>query len=1198
MGSSKDGQVIGYKYFLGVDFDWCHGPVDRMTNLYVDNQPLNIGIEPGGNLNVDKQSLFGDFEGGIAGNISLLDGNETQVQDPYLVSKIGSSVPAYRGTTRTLLKGSTAQDTSRSFYVGNNPYLKKWSGEFQRIYKRTVGGDVVAQWQSAIAGVPLIEEDDSIISAVLGDQVIFLQVDLSSASNGYSGDLGTIAGDGLDLEFTKNKVINTLLFIRDRAQYNRENNDFLGLPESGTSGISVGIAYFRYTDGAANNNTNFISVTQEGTGIEALAPIPTDAQKTTDSYDPAFNFPQRGFKMYENATKNDIDDLINFVSNFVVVPDNMPDGSRLLSGILDTNVTNAYATVSDTSIVYSHILFSSLVSDDTIAGLGTVADSINTTLEAGTGEPIRMINHSGLSTDNQKMARNLFIWPSDNDLVTFTGGWVKVAEDTVITGGAEYMGTSGTEVSPTDANSLVTLPSGDPATTVYGIPNAGERSWWWGPLMTSGLYQGRVDVEEFYTRSAEDANQETTIIYDGKNLFTELSRDISTETNTIANDTDNLNNDSTVKSILSAIADNVYSYVEMNPAHIIRECLTDQQWGLGLPEADIDETTFLAAAQTLYDERFGVSLGWFRQEPIEEFVNIILNHIDAVLYVNRTEGKWVLKLIRDDYDPNTLVEYTDADVVDWDNISIKSPAELTNSVTISYKSRELRGDASLTVNNLAQVQQLGSVINTTVSYPGVWQPKLATRIAQRDLATLSTALIGGEIAVTRKGYDLNPGEVFKLTSSRYGLSGEIMRVIEVDLGDGLENEVIVKFTQDKFNLDTSANYDVVSVPDPSFVPVSNFPKKVDNKVIMEYPHYFFSRTLGETEATDREATEPNLGYLSYTGIAPTSDSLSAIPYVNDGSGYVNYSPNMKFCPYATLSAEVREYANITTLTLSGFTYYSDVSVGDLLMVNDEIMKVDSIDSTTQITVGRGCLDTVPAYHKSGSKVFFISDTLTYNAKEFVDSDVVDVKLLTVTGRGQLDPALAPATNFTFDARITRPYPVGKLQLDGAYSGVWDTSSGATTTATWVHRDRLLQTDDDPADFTDASIGPEASSDYTISAVAYSFLGSELPGNLFSTNKAQLLTETISSDAYSPTTEGTVPWSAVGVRVSNTRGSYTNFQTPEVLAYYPVSPEETIQLSGFWVDANQIGSLTQDTSLTTPVVYDGDPVGNMLNQRGF
>ena len=440
MGSGKDGQVIGYKYFLGVDFDWCHGPVDRMTNIYVDNQPLNIAIEPGSNLNVDKQSLFGDFEGGIAGNISLLDGNETQVQDPYLVSKIGSSVPAYRGTTRTLLKGSTAQDTSRSFYVGNNPYLKKWSGEFQRIYKRTVGGDVVDQWQNTLAGVPLIEEDDSIISAVLSDQVIFLQVDLSSASNGYSGDLGTIAGDGLDLEFTKNKIINTLLFIRDRAQYTRESNDFLGLPESGTSGISVGIAYFRYTDGAPNNDTNFISVSQEGTGIEALAPIPTDAQKNTDTYDSAFNFPQRGFKMYENATKDDIDDLINFVSNFVVVPDNMPDGSRLLSGILDTNVTNAYATVSDTSIVYSHILFSSLVSDDTVAGLGSVADSINTTIEAGTGEPIRMLHHSGLSTDNQKMARNLLIWPSDDDLVTFTGGWVLAAEDTTITGGAEYMG--------------------------------------------------------------------------------------------------------------------------------------------------------------------------------------------------------------------------------------------------------------------------------------------------------------------------------------------------------------------------------------------------------------------------------------------------------------------------------------------------------------------------------------------------------------------------------------------------------------------------------------------------------------------------------------------------------------------------------------------------------------------------------------
>jgi hypothetical protein len=44
---------------------------------------------------------------------------------------------------------------------------------------------------------------------------------------------------------------------------------------------------------------------------------------------------------------------------------------------------------------------------------------------------------------------------------------------------------------------------------------------------------------------------------------------------------------------------------DMNPAHIIRECLTDTNWGMGYPESDIDDVSFTAAANTLYSESNG-----------------------------------------------------------------------------------------------------------------------------------------------------------------------------------------------------------------------------------------------------------------------------------------------------------------------------------------------------------------------------------------------------------------------------------------------------------------------------------------------------------------------------------------------------------------------------------------------------------------
>ena len=86
-------------------------------------------------------------------------------------------------------------------------------------------------------------------------------------------------------------------------------------------------------------------------------------------------------------------------------------------------------------------------------------------------------------------------------------------------------------------------------------------------------------------------------------------------------------------------------YSDMNPAHIIRECLTDTNWGMGYPESDIDDVSFTAAADKLYSESMGISMLWSQQTSIEDFVEEIIRHIDAALYVDRTTGKFVLKPI-------------------------------------------------------------------------------------------------------------------------------------------------------------------------------------------------------------------------------------------------------------------------------------------------------------------------------------------------------------------------------------------------------------------------------------------------------------------------------------------------------------------------------------------------------------------------
>jgi len=127
---------------------------------------------------------------------------------------------------------------------------------------------------------------------------------------------------------------------------------------------------------------------------------------------------------------------------------------------------------------------------------------------------------------------------------------------------------------------------------------------------------------------------------------------------------------------------------DMNPAHIIRECLTDPDWGMGYSESDIDDASFTAAADTLYAEHMGISILWDQQGSIQDFIDLIVKHIDAALYVSNVTGKFVLKLIRADYDPATIMELGEAEIERVEDYSRPATGDLLNQVTVVYSECE------------------------------------------------------------------------------------------------------------------------------------------------------------------------------------------------------------------------------------------------------------------------------------------------------------------------------------------------------------------------------------------------------------------------------------------------------------------------------------------------------------------------------
>ena len=508
---------------------------------------------------------------------------------------------------------------------------------------------------------------------------------------------------------------------------------------------------------------------------------------------------------------------------------------------------------------------------------------------------------------------------------------------------------------------------------------------------------------------------------------------------------------------------------DMNPAHIIRECLTDPNWGMGYPEADMDDGAFQSAADTLFSEQMGISIIWDRQIPLDDFIREILKHIDAVLYVDRTTGKFVLKLIRDDYDAGTLLVLNEDNCERVDAFKTPALGELVNSITINYWDTATGNDASLTVHDTALAQLQGGVVNTTVEYPGFTNGAIAARIAARDLKSLSTPIVSCTIYANREASGLNVGDVFKLQWPEFGLAEMVMRVTAMAYGDGKNNRIRIQASQDVFSLPEAF---VAEPPSTGWSNPVSMPAPSPNRLVIEAPYYEVVQQMGQAETDAELASNPERGYLLVAGDRPSTDAIHAVALITAGAGYAE-SGVVDFAPSATLSADVG--AADTTLPITAGVDMDLIVVGSHAQLGNELVRVDSV-GTSSLTVGRGCLDTVPMPHAAGTVILAWDRYAFSDQVEYADGETLAAKLLTVTGLGQLGEAFAPAESVTMDQRAIRPYPPGQFKVNDAY---FPTVISGQLAVSWVHRDRLQQTAGDLIDHTYGSIGPEAGTTYTL-----------------------------------------------------------------------------------------------------------------------
>jgi len=507
---------------------------------------------------------------------------------------------------------------------------------------------------------------------------------------------------------------------------------------------------------------------------------------------------------------------------------------------------------------------------------------------------------------------------------------------------------------------------------------------------------------------------------------------------------------------------------DANPAHIIRECLTNPTWGMGYPDADIDGASFTAAADTLYAEGFGLSILWDQEQPIEDFILSILRHIDGVLYIHPRTGKFTLKLARDDYSAGGLPTLSPSNVLRIEEFTRPSWGEIVNQVTVQYRDGQTDKDDSITVQDIAAIQLQGGVVASTIRYPGISNGTLANRVAMRELKQLSSALAKVTLVANREASGLDIGSVFKLTWPPYGITEMVMRVARISYGELTNGQVRIEAVQDIFGLPNA----IYTNPPPTGwqEPISP-PAPCPAQTVYEVPYWQIVKdVVGEWPSLLNDI-DPTEGIVAAIGARPSADAIDYHAMRWTGSAWEDAGRGT-FAPTALLAAAMPQGAANISIGLGSPIDTDMVAVGDFAIVDNEWLMVTAISVST-MTFARGVLDTVPAAHSAGARVYFVVPH--YIGHEYVTGETAQLRLLPKTGRGELSVSSASTLSRSIQQRFIRPYPPGNIKVNG---GAYPAAVAGDITITWANRNRVTQTANVIRQ-TDGNITPETGQTTTI-----------------------------------------------------------------------------------------------------------------------
>lgn len=505
---------------------------------------------------------------------------------------------------------------------------------------------------------------------------------------------------------------------------------------------------------------------------------------------------------------------------------------------------------------------------------------------------------------------------------------------------------------------------------------------------------------------------------------------------------------------------------DANPAWVIYDLLCGGVWKLGFQASNIDLDSFQAAALTLFGEQNGCSLVIYNQELAPQIIGQILAQIDGVLFEDPATGKIKLKLIRNDYDVDTIPELNADNVIGRPDVQWLHWRGSANQVRLYYTNREraYRRDDVIAQRMANAVGQDNILRTKDVHFPYCTRKELAQKLAARELAMISRPMMLVNIRVTREQYERLPGDAVKINLPQHNIVNKVFRVMQADFGQLGDGAIMLNLAEDVFDVTQGA----FESP-PTATNAENL-LPLPERYLEQAPYYLIQRLVFTGVLPIGGAIQTVMGLCVVDGDAVTYQ-VDTITTITSKSGPPTYATVVDVPPqfFPTCATLVSEYSRTKDpYDQTGYLEITDVSsdfVGQVLPLalgteatseitdnlknvilvcdanegpdhvgNGEIMAFTRISDQgggvyRLIGPWRGLLDTTPRTWPAGSRVYWLNDTHIGRRSHVVGTASETFRPLNglIIGSGE---EADDYVTFTSVNRMDRPLPLANVSVSG------------------------------------------------------------------------------------------------------------------------------------------------------------------------